>query len=153
MGLTTSDSIPPSVKENITPRKPTYGGGITCCVPDCSNNSVRNNELSFYVVPKYLDLREKWLDMLGRRNFVPSTSRRVCSAHFVGGKKTYMNNIPTINMPLSVTPRKTKNSTVGRMKSALVPRKLNFDQDIQYTKTKRPRCPMSSKGCDRRTKT
>ena len=34
------------------------GGGITC-VPNCYNNSKRNKELSFYVIPKDHDLRKK----------------------------------------------------------------------------------------------
>ena len=45
----------PSLKRNAT-SKPTYhdGGGISCCVPTCNSNSVRNkaDKLSFYVIPK-----------------------------------------------------------------------------------------------------
>ena len=91
-------------------RKKSYGG-ITCCVPLCYNNNLRNRDLSFYCIPsqaKYPDLRKKWLSAISRKdekgkNFVPSRYHRVCSAHFAGGKKTYMNNVPTI-VPKTLRP-------------------------------------------------
>ncbi|XP_065658624.1 uncharacterized protein LOC136083146 [Hydra vulgaris] len=89
-------------------------GGCTCCVPNCFNNSKRNKNLSFYVIPKEKVLRKLWLAKISRKDFSPSSSHRVCSAHFQGNKKTYMNNVPTI-IPKTVkltarVPRKTKNS-------------------------------------------
>ena len=69
----------------------------TCCVPLCYNNSKRNRELHFYVIPKNRALRKVWLNKISRKNFKPGKGHRVCSAHFEGGqKKTYDNNIPTI---------------------------------------------------------
>ena len=83
------------------------GGRITCCIPLCYNNSQRNPSLSFYVIPKDPVLRKKWLIQISRKDFVPSKSHRVCSDHFVGGKKTYMNNIPTI-VPKTIKPKEWK---------------------------------------------
>ena len=84
-----NDSVTTEIEENCTPKSKYHlGGGITCCVPTCFNNSVKNKELFFYVVPKDNQLRSKWLCMIRRKNFVPSSSHRVCSVHFVGGKKT-----------------------------------------------------------------
>ena len=34
--------------------------------------------------------------MVSRKNFKPPLGHVVCSEHFVGGKNTYMNNVPTI---------------------------------------------------------
>ena len=88
-----------SIKENITVESTTttkYRDGITCCVPLCNNNSLKNKNLSFYIIPKESNLRKKWLSLISRKNFVPSTSHRVCSVHFTGGKKTYMNNCPSL---------------------------------------------------------
>lgn len=90
-------------------------GGRTCCVPHCYNNSRRNPELSYYIIPKDVKLRKRWLSMISRKDFKPSSSHRVCSAHFKNGKKTYMDNVPTI-VPKTVkltktTPRKTLNSS------------------------------------------
>ena len=42
------------------------------------------------------DLQKKWLYMISRKDFYPGPGHRVCSEHFVGGKKTYMNNVPVI---------------------------------------------------------
>ena len=77
-------------------------GGFTCCVPGCVSNSVRDTGLSFYIVSngknkEKQDLRRRWLFVISRQNIDnPSIGHRVCSKHFVGGRKTYMNNVPTI---------------------------------------------------------
>jgi hypothetical protein len=49
-----------------------------------------------------------------------------------------MNNIPTINVPIlksttptTAKPRTTRNSSEGRMRSALLPKKLSFEQDVE----------------------
>ena len=90
-------------------KKRSVGGGITCCVPHCFNNSKKNKELFFYVIPKEKNLRKLWLSKISRKNFTPSTSHRVCSEHFVGGKKTYMNNVPTVvPKTIKITERKAR---------------------------------------------
>ena len=72
------------------------GGGFTCCVPGCFSNSKRDVNLSFYGFPKEKNLRKRWLHKILRKNFSPSTGHRVCSLHFEGGQKNYMNNVPVI---------------------------------------------------------
>ncbi|XP_028394502.1 uncharacterized protein LOC114518698 [Dendronephthya gigantea] len=68
-----------------------------CCIPQCESNNRRNPELSFHKIPKNPDLKKKWVRLLKRKGVRdPSSTHRVCSMHFVGGKKTYTNNIPTI---------------------------------------------------------
>ncbi len=61
--------------------------------------------------------------MISRKNFVLSTSHRVCSAHFEGGKKTYISNIPTVIpktiRPTKYKPRSTRNST-GALRDPIV---------------------------------
>jgi len=71
-------------------------GGFTCCVPGCFSNSKRDVNLSFYGFPKEKKLRSCWLRKISQKNFSPSTGHQVCSLHFEGGKKTYMNNVPVI---------------------------------------------------------
>ena len=76
-------------------------GGYTCCIPGCFNNSKRENYLSFYTFPNGISkekklLRKRWINMVSRKDFKPTLGHRVCSEHFVGGEKTYMNNVPTI---------------------------------------------------------
>ena len=80
-------------------------GGFTCCVPGCFNNDKRNRGVSFYKFPKDKKLKKIWLQRISRRDFKPTNGHRVCSQHFEGGKKTYMNNVPTV-FPLSKTHQK-----------------------------------------------
>ena len=68
-----------------------------CCVPKCNNNNRKNPELSFHKIPKNPKLKKKWMQVLKRKGVrEPNSSHRVCSAHFAGGTKTYMNNTPTV---------------------------------------------------------
>ncbi|XP_067840576.1 protein downstream neighbor of Son-like [Heptranchias perlo] len=76
--------------------------GTYCCVPGCFNNTLKNKELSFHVFPKDEKLRGVWIRNLSRldeRKFSvwrPKAHHKVCDAHFPGGKKTYMNNVPIV---------------------------------------------------------
>ena len=68
-------------------------GGYTCCVPGCSSNNKRNPELSFYNFPngkskEAIELRKRWINLISRKDFSPTTGHRVCSLHFPGGRKT-----------------------------------------------------------------
>ena len=63
-----NDSVITEIEENCTPKSKYHlGGSITCCVSTCFNNSVKNKELSFYVIAKDNQLRSKWLSMIGRK--------------------------------------------------------------------------------------
>ena len=98
---------------------PKQRGGYTCCVPLCYNNSKRENHLKFYRFPNGSSqekkvLRNKWIHMIDRKNFVPNENHRVCSAHFRGGEKTYLENVrlivPIATRPTIPTPRTTVRS-------------------------------------------
>lgn len=120
------------------------GGGFTCCVPGCSNNHKRNPELSFYNFPngksqESKELRKKWINLIPRKDFSPTMGHRVCSEHFPGGKKTYMNRLPTI-IPttvkrISTKPRRTtkeRNRTVDNSYEFLVQRgKCSLSSDVE----------------------
>lgn len=41
--------------------------------------------------PADADLKRQWVAAVNRKDFVPSPSSRVCSAHFVDGKRTDLN--------------------------------------------------------------
>ncbi|KYO36976.1 THAP domain-containing protein 11 [Alligator mississippiensis] len=71
--------------------------GFTCCVPGCYNNSHRDKALHFYTFPKDEELRRLWLKNVSRAGvsgcfstFQPTTGHRVCSEHFQGGRKSYL---------------------------------------------------------------
>ncbi len=46
--------------------------------------------------PEKIELRKRWNSLIGRKDFTPTKGQRVCSEHFPGGQKTYMNNLPII---------------------------------------------------------
>ena len=67
--------------------------GHHCCVPHCYANSARHVALKFYVVPKDQAVRKPWVRRI--RNETLRSHARVCSLHFVDGKKSY-GEIPSI---------------------------------------------------------
>ena len=87
-------------------------GGNTCCVSDCSSNHKRNPELSFYSIlsgksEESKELRKRWVNLISRKDFSPTIGHRVRSLHFPGGRKTYLNQLPTI-VPKATRPTPTK---------------------------------------------
>ena len=100
-------------------------GGFTCCVPGCASNNKRNPELSFYNFPngksqESKNLRKAWIHLVSRKNFSPTSGHRVCSKHFPGGKKHYMNRLPTI-VPKTIrpTPTKPRSTTKARNRTPM----------------------------------
>ena len=83
-----------STQENALPVR----GGFICSVPGCFSQSKRNRELYFYQIPKEKAMRKIWLNKISRKDFIPNDGHRSCSKHFTGGRKTYMNNVPTNQM-------------------------------------------------------
>ena len=71
-------------------------GGFICCVPGCFSNSKKDVDLSLCGFSKEKKLRSGWLHKISWENFFPRTRHLVCSLHFEGGKKTYMNNVPVL---------------------------------------------------------
>ncbi|XP_043267632.1 uncharacterized protein [Venturia canescens] len=78
------------------------GGTRYCCVVGCKNSQSRNRELTFYSFPKRsweVEKRNKWIKAVRRitldnKTWHPSTNTRICSAHFVGGKQSNVENSP-----------------------------------------------------------
>ena len=71
-------------------------GGYTCCVPGCSSNTKRDKELSFHKLPRDVSLREKWVNSIKRKDFIPGEQHRVCSLHFHGAPKQGRSDVPII---------------------------------------------------------
>ncbi|CAH2083753.1 unnamed protein product [Euphydryas editha] len=88
------------------------GGTRYCCVVGCKNTQSRNRELSFYSFPTRsweIKKREEWIKAVRRitidnKPWQPSKNTRICSAHFVGGKQSNIENspayVPTIFPPV-----------------------------------------------------
>ena len=67
---------------------------IGCAAVGCTNNQMKNKELSFYRFPAEQDRRDKWTAAVKRadsnsdrcqKEWKPSKYSRICSAHFVSG--------------------------------------------------------------------
>ena len=98
--------------------------GFYCCVPGCYNNSSRDKTYSFYNFPKNKELRDTWLRNISRAGnkgrfskFVPTIGHRVCSAHFIGGKKTMLR---------ALTPENELFLVLTRLRQGLL------EQDLAY---------------------
>ena len=88
-----------------------------CCVPQCSNNSEKNPELSFHKMPKNKEIKRKWVRVLETKGLHnPCPNQKVCSEHFPDGKKSYENNVPTVFGAQSAT-RSRKTPSVRESKS------------------------------------
>ena len=64
-------------------------GGYTCCVPGCYKNTKRNKEVSFHKFPKDKVMKEKWINAIKRKYFVPALiTISYAQAISLGGKKS-----------------------------------------------------------------
>lgn len=72
-------------------RNKRHFGGDFCCVPGCSNHRGKDNALgikrSYYRIPNDKKERARWIKLIRRACWEPRKWDRVCSDHFVGGKK------------------------------------------------------------------
>ena len=65
----------------------------TCCVVNCSKHHSRGLGIRFYWFPTDSDHRRQWLTFVSRINpdgspWEPKDGDRVCSCHFISGKKS-----------------------------------------------------------------
>ena len=63
------------------------------------------------------ELREKWINLVSRKDIrEPSKYHRVCSEHFIGGRTTYLNNLPVI-VPKAMRPSISKPRTTSKSRN------------------------------------
>eukprot|EP00117_Sycon_ciliatum_P002170 scpid40809/ scgid7514/ THAP domain-containing protein 4 len=60
----------------------------SCCAVGCSNRSKVGSVVSFYRFPADPVKRKKWTVAVRRDKWSPNQNTWLCSAHFVGGKKS-----------------------------------------------------------------
>ncbi|XP_078660785.1 uncharacterized protein LOC144905167 [Branchiostoma floridae x Branchiostoma belcheri] len=76
----------------VRKQKPIYQGS-RCCVPGCKNRQGTDTvKRSYYKFPQgeaNRHLRRLWEASVRRVDWVPSNYDRICSDHFVGGKRTH----------------------------------------------------------------
>ena len=77
-----------------------------CCVPGCSNDSVKKPSLSFHRLPLNNKKQLKvWIHKIGRKNLPVKSNTRVCSEHFVNsaGRRLRKDEFPSRNLPILLT--------------------------------------------------
>ncbi|XP_061168609.1 uncharacterized protein LOC133177716 [Saccostrea echinata] len=107
-----------------------------CIAVGCTADSRTSTDLSFHQLPKVESELRKWLSLIRREGLrVDRTSDIrhyvVCSKHFVDTLPTPQNPYPTLfayNNYKKSTPRKTKNSNLGRTSTSTI------SQDCPTTK-------------------
>uniref|UniRef100_A0A671VEZ7 THAP domain-containing protein 1 n=1 Tax=Sparus aurata TaxID=8175 RepID=A0A671VEZ7_SPAAU len=56
---------------------------LHCSVPQCSNSSKFNSQLSFHHFPADPGVKSVWVAQIRRDKFSPTNGTRVCSLHFL----------------------------------------------------------------------
>lgn len=95
-----------------------YSTGQHCAAYGCSNNQKKRNILRkqlcgthgvaqeecgcnmflLHRFPADPALKQRWLSAINRKDFTPSESSRLCSEHFVDGKRTERNPVPMLRL-------------------------------------------------------
>ena len=81
-----------------------------------------DKHLSWYSFPdgkskEKKELSKKWINLVSRKDTrEPSNCHRVCSEHFIGGRKTYLNNLPLI-VPKATRPSISKPRTTSKSRN------------------------------------
>ena len=133
------DPVVTQSTENGTNKRRGGRGGFTCCVSNCFNNSKKHTHLAFYTFPngdskEKKDLRKRWIHLIHRKNFNPTNGLRVCSEHFEGGRKTYMNNVPTITPKTeNIVKPKPRPTVRARNRDVLSVTNVNIDTSTTST--------------------
>eukprot|EP00795_Rhopilema_esculentum_P004170 gene4170-20357_t len=70
-------------------------------------------------------LRKRWIHLVGRKDFKPTSGHRVCSKHFPGGKKTYMCNTPTL------TPKTAKDKPINPRSTTKARNRVPFEPNAR----------------------
>ena len=77
-----------------------------CCVPGCSNDSVKKPSLSFHRLPLSNKKQLKvWIHKIRRKNLPVNSNTRVCSEHFIQsvGRRLQKDEFPSRNLPILST--------------------------------------------------
>ncbi|XP_077498801.1 uncharacterized protein LOC144109904 [Amblyomma americanum] len=92
--------------------------GQHCVVVGCGNNQRKRKNIADSTCAKHAvsrsqcgcdmfmlhrfpvdpELNRQWTSLVNRKDFAPTTNSRVCSLHFVDGKRTEQNPLPMLNL-------------------------------------------------------
>ncbi|XP_039310360.1 THAP domain-containing protein 1-like isoform X2 [Solenopsis invicta] len=55
---------------------------MCCCVLGCQNKADRQKNISLFRFPRNKDILDSWISFVGRTNWQPTNTSRICSLHF-----------------------------------------------------------------------
>ncbi|XP_057690824.1 uncharacterized protein LOC130915103 [Corythoichthys intestinalis] len=58
-----------------------------CVAVGCTNREDKRRDLKFYRIPREPERRARWTAAIRRENWAPNHHHRLCSSHFISGKK------------------------------------------------------------------
>ncbi|XP_072929301.1 THAP domain-containing protein 2-like isoform X2 [Epargyreus clarus] len=97
---------------------------VTCAVPGCNSSKKENpQKYTFHIFPKSIDVRQKWLKMVDRKDWVPKRNSTICSKHFESKcfpyrgsqrKKLCSGSVPTLFMPVVLKPIRKASTYIYR---------------------------------------
>ncbi len=95
----------------------------------------RDRHLKFYEFPRGESkekqlLRKKWLHSISPKDFKPTSAHRVCSLHFPEGKKTYLNNFPSITPKTEGRKPVKERATIKARNSVLEAKSVKSDENV-----------------------
>ncbi|CAK1580409.1 unnamed protein product [Parnassius mnemosyne] len=99
----------------------------TCAVISCKArsevSSVAKGGISFHRFPKKPDIRKQWIEITGRKDWIPTKSSTICSQHFneddfevKNSKKRYLKNGAVPHVQIMYIVNDTKDSTLSPRK-------------------------------------
>ena len=64
----------------------------SCCVFECKKSTKKGKGLHFYQIPTEKCRRIAWIAAINRKNWSPTQTSYVCSAHFISGKRAMLHH-------------------------------------------------------------
>ncbi|BFZ14273.1 hypothetical protein BsWGS_17312 [Bradybaena similaris] len=114
-----------------------------CCVPGCRSNYRGQEYISMFTFPTNPGLKEKWLELIGRKDYIVKKNSLVCAKHFEPHLVITANRVKRADGTLLSTPRtrvKLQNdalptifSQASSSSSAELPRKRIVTKDEKST--------------------
>ena len=105
-----------------------------CCVPLCMNHKWKNQNFSFYRIPKDVQLNEEYRRLIRNKTLkLQSSHTQICSSHFEGGKKRNRNHLPFIfpwSKPINVRKPPVRRSLKMEV-AGTFPQSSTFDHHIE----------------------
>ncbi|BFZ14269.1 hypothetical protein BsWGS_17308 [Bradybaena similaris] len=129
-----------------------------CCVPGCRSNYRGKSHTPVFRFPSRPNLKKKWLELIGRRNYVVNKDSVVCAKHFQPHFLITVNHVKQDDGTILIVPRTTPKLQSGALptvfphaspsSSAKLSRKRKaFEDDIKDDATETGGVEINQQNC------